>query len=96
MLHFRSGGGTALGVAPADNFGCPETHPIKGNRGTRGWIYHPPDGQWYGRTKPEECFATAEDAEVSGYRAPRNRVIVPRGDTPGAAPEPQSQQNGHH
>lgn len=70
-LHFRGDGATQLGVAPEGAFGCPASHPIKGNRGSRGWIYHPPDGAWYGNTKPEECFASAEDALASGYRAPR-------------------------
>ncbi len=70
-LHFRGDGSTHLGVAPAATFDCPDTHPFKGNRGSRGWIYHAPDSSWYARTKPEECFASPEDAQESGYRAPR-------------------------
>ncbi len=81
-LRFRGDGATALGVAPEATFDCPETHPIKGNRGPRGWIYHPPDGRWYGRTKPEECFASSADAETSGYRAPWDRG-GPVAPTPG-------------
>ena len=51
---------------------CPASHPIKGNRGSMGaLIYHVPGGRNYDRTKPEACFATIEDAEAAGYRAPR-------------------------
>jgi len=79
-LSFRGDGATQLGVAPEGAFGCPASHPIKGNRGSRGWIYHPPDGTWYGSTKPEECFASPEDAMASGYRSPRPAPV------PGSAP----------
>jgi len=51
---------------------CPASHPIKGNRGSMGaMIYHVPGGRNYERTKPEACFATVEEAEAAGYRAPR-------------------------
>lgn len=58
----------ARGAAPlgAD---CPPTHPIKGNHSSSGeWIYHPPGGQFYGRTIPEDCFASEADARAAGYR----------------------------
>lgn len=49
---------------------CPPTHPIKGNKSSSGeLIYHEPGGQSYARTQPEECFATAADAQADGYRA---------------------------
>lgn len=51
---------------------CPGDLPVKGNRGSNGWIYHVPGARSYNQTKPEECFATAEDAAAAGYRAPRN------------------------
>jgi endonuclease YncB( thermonuclease family) len=48
---------------------CPKKAPIKGNRGEE-WIYHLPKGDpFYGRTKPEECFASADGAKKAGYRA---------------------------
>jgi hypothetical protein len=51
---------------------CPADRPIKGNRGSMGaMIYHVPGGRNYDRTKPEACFATVEEAEAAGYRAPR-------------------------
>lgn len=51
-------------------YNCPEGYPIKGNRSSSGeWIYHVPGGQFYERTSPEECFATARDAQAAGYRA---------------------------
>lgn len=53
------------GVPPQDVWTCPLTHPIKGNftaySGERR-IYHMKGGQFYGKTKPERCFATEEDA----------------------------------
>lgn len=58
-------------VAPIDGV-CPATHPIKGNRGSMGaLIYHNRDSASYDRTNPEVCFATEQDAEAAGYRAPR-------------------------
>lgn len=68
-------GGAGSGVPPISKDDCPPTHPIKGKRGSRSttdWIYHPPGGGSYAATDPEECFATAADAETAGHRAPRN------------------------
>lgn len=50
---------------------CPADLPVKGNQGSNGWIYHDFSSPNYERTEPEECFATAADAEAAGYRAPR-------------------------
>lgn len=62
---------TGMPVEPTDGI-CPASHPIKGNRGSMGaMIYHVPGGRNYERTKPEACFATIEEAEAAGYRAPR-------------------------
>jgi hypothetical protein len=66
----------SLSVLPLDVNTCPDTHPIKGNKAGRQAsrpvdpIYHVPASRWYAVTDPEECFATAEDAEAAGYRAP--------------------------
>jgi len=66
----------SLGVAPLDINNCPDTHPVKGNKAGRQAsrpadpIYHVPDSRYYLATDPEECFATVEDAEAAGYRAP--------------------------
>jgi len=54
---------------------CPQSHPIKGNQGSRStteWIYHLPGGGSYVATVPEECFATEADAQAAGYRRARN------------------------
>lgn len=50
---------------------CPPDAPIKGNRGSKDWIYHTPQDSSYKATKPEECFATVEDAVAAGYRPPK-------------------------
>jgi hypothetical protein len=51
---------------------CPATHPVKGNRSGRDWIYHVQGGRSYNQTNPEECFATPADATAAGYRAAQN------------------------
>jgi hypothetical protein len=49
---------------------CPVEYPIKGNFSSSGEkIYHVPGGQFYNRTNPERCFATAADARAAGFRA---------------------------
>ncbi len=48
------------------------TQPIKGNFTTYSGepcIYHPPGGKFYGKTKPERCYATGDDARQDGCRA---------------------------
>jgi len=50
---------------------CPPDYPIKGNRQSR--IYHRPGQVSYPSTIPEFCFASAEDAELAGYRVSRAR-----------------------
>jgi len=58
------------GVSPVSEWNCPEDHPIKGNINTRKgtMIYHLPGGTYYDKTKPEQCFATEEDAAGAGFR----------------------------
>lgn len=46
----------------------PATHPVKGNGGSM--IYHTEESPSYGRTIAEWYFASAEDAEAAGFRAP--------------------------
>jgi hypothetical protein len=60
------------GVPPKDARTCPVTQPIKGNFTTYSGercIYHPPTGEFYGKTKPERCYATGDDARQDGCRA---------------------------
>src|SRR2546426_3185117 len=62
------------GVAPKDAWTCPTTQPIKGNFTTYSGercIYHVPGGQFYGKTKPERCYATGEEARQDGCRRSR-------------------------
>jgi len=60
------------GVPPLDARTCPAAHPIKGNftpsSGER-CIYHSPAGEFYGKTKPERCYASGEEAVQDGCRA---------------------------
>ena len=59
------------GVAPQDAWACPATHPIKGNFTTYSGercIYHVLGGQFYGKTKPERCYATTDEARRAGCR----------------------------
>lgn len=62
--------GGQRGVPPTDAWTCPASHPIKGNLTTRTGecIYHVPGGTFYGKTKPELCFASEEEARRAGCR----------------------------
>lgn len=60
------------GVAPETKTTCPASAPIKGNQGSRGWIYHLPTGAAYKATHPEQCFATESGAVAAGYRKAGN------------------------
>ena len=53
-------------VPPISEDNCPASAPIKGNQ---SGLYHVPEGSYYDVTNPEECFATAGDAEAAGYEA---------------------------
>jgi hypothetical protein len=69
-------GASSLSVPPLDMNTCPVTHPVKGNKAGHQAsrpadpIYQVPGSRYYAATDPEECFATAEDAEAAGYRVP--------------------------
>lgn len=58
----------ARGATHPTGSDCPADFPVKGNQGDE-WIYHVPGGRSYSNTKPEQCFATATEAEAAGYRA---------------------------
>jgi hypothetical protein len=62
------------GVPPQDAWTCPLAHPIKGNFTTYSRerrIFHVKGGQYYGKTKPEGCYATEEEARQDGCRRSR-------------------------
>lgn len=48
---------------------CPATTPIKVSK---AGIYHLPDDPYYARTKAVACYATPQEAEAAGYRAPKH------------------------
>jgi large subunit ribosomal protein L17 len=54
---------------------CAEGYPIKGNSSSK--IYHEPNQTSYPQTIAEFCFATAEAAEIAGYR--RSKAHEQRG-----------------
>lgn len=72
-----AGAATAEKVLPAGavwavDDACPSSHPIKGNHSSSGdYIYHIPGGTFYERTRPEVCFASEDEAQTAGYRAPK-------------------------
>lgn len=73
-LAFVSSGAVARGkegVPPKDAWTCPASHQIKGNFTTSSGepcIYHVPGGSFYGKTKPERCYATEDEAVRDGCR----------------------------
>ncbi|MGN7468760.1 thermonuclease family protein [Brevibacillus sp. SAFN-007a] len=59
-------------VKPADSDTPPEGKAIKGNINAKGEkIYHVPGSASYERTKAEMWFATEEEAQAAGFRAPK-------------------------
>jgi len=60
-----------LGVQPVDAWTCPASHQIKGNFTTYSGepcIYHVPGRGFYGKTKPERCYASEDEARRDGCR----------------------------
>lgn len=61
---------TRPGVPP-QGMSCPVSHPIKGNFTTYSGercIHHMPGGYFYGKTRPERCYASEADAVKDGCR----------------------------
>jgi len=66
--------GERPGVPPESAWTCPVSQPIKGNRNTYSsgrCIFHVPDGELYGATKPDRCYATVDNARQDGCQAAR-------------------------
>jgi micrococcal nuclease len=63
------------GVAPDGASTCPAQQPIKGQKtsytGGGRCVYHVPDGELYGATKADRCYATVEEARQDGCVAAR-------------------------
>lgn len=57
-------GATLGAIAPPAGTDC----RIKGNISSSGKIYHVPEGSFYARTNPEQCFATEAEAQAAGFR----------------------------
>lgn len=70
----RQSAGERPGVPPESAWTCPASQPIKGNftpySGER-CIHHMPGGAFYGKTKPERCYATETEAMQDGCRRSR-------------------------
>jgi len=66
--------GERPGVPPESAWTCPVSQPIKGNLSTYSsgrCIFHVPDSELYGATKPERCYASVDDARRDGCQAAR-------------------------
>jgi len=66
--------GERPGVPPESVWTCPVSQPIKGNRKTYSsgrCVFHVPDGELYGATKPDRCYATVDNARQDGCQAAR-------------------------
>jgi hypothetical protein len=66
--------GERPGVPPESSWTCPIPQPIKGNFTTYSGercIYHMMGGQFYGKTKPERCYATELEARSDECRRSR-------------------------
>ncbi|WP_256793043.1 thermonuclease family protein [Terrabacter sp. Ter38] len=63
-----TGGSGLTGSWPlaGDRYPCPQSRPVKGNESSM--IAHEPGDRYYAVTKPEQCFATMDDAEAAGFR----------------------------
>jgi len=60
-----------------------EEYTIKGNAGSM--LYHPPTSPFYGRTKAEVWFTTAEAAEAAGFSLPPSLQNDTAADAPAEA-----------
>ena len=69
-VEVLTGEGYANAVAGDGANNVPDGYPVKGNADSM--IYHTPESGSYERTIAEWYFATAEDAEAAGFRAPAN------------------------
>ncbi len=58
-------------AAPSSRNTCPASHPVKGNIGENGKIYHVPGSRDHARTNPELCFADEAAARAAGFRRAR-------------------------
>lgn len=70
LAAVASAQGSRPGVPP-QGMSCPVSHPIKGNFTTYSGercIYHVPGGEFYGKTRPERCYATEAEAVADGCR----------------------------
>ena len=62
------------GVPPESAWACPAAQPIKGlfnAFSSPRCIFHVPDSELYGATKPDRCYATVDDARQDGCQAAR-------------------------
>ena len=74
--------------APLDDDSQPDGFPVKGNADSM--LYHTPESPFYGRTKAEVWFTTADAAEAAGFQLPPSL----RGDESGADAEPAAETDG--
>ena len=77
--------------APLADGSQPEGYPVKGNADSM--LYHTPESPFYGRTKAEAWFATADAAEAAGFSLPKSLQEEPAdADASVTDDEPASEQ----
>ena len=59
---------SAASSPPNPDGSCPPSAPVKVSK---SGIYHIPGERDYAKTHAQSCFASAQDAEAAGYRAPK-------------------------
>ncbi len=70
----RMGPSERPGVGPESAWMCPVLQPVKGSvtvySGGR-CLYHVPEGELYGSTKPDRCYKSVDDARMDGCQPSR-------------------------
>lgn len=70
----RLGPSERPGVGPESAWACPALQPVKGSASVYSGgrcIYHVPEGERYGATKPDRCYKSVDDARQDGCQPSR-------------------------
>jgi micrococcal nuclease len=70
----RLGPAERPGVGPESAWACPALQPVKGSSTVYSGgrcIYHVPEGELYGATRPDRCYKSVDDARLDGCQPSR-------------------------